>query len=294
MVGDGEVTLLQLAGRIILQAVEADAMRDRERAVRRELEASQLQLRRIYGAMACGVIAFSVDDGAVLEINDAALAILGTDRDTVTRLGMRGLWNSTTTPDGKALDPATTAQYAPALQSGQSWRDGEVLFTRPDGDLRWVRVDTVPLFDADGHLQQAVTSFVDITDHRLADQRLREGQERFRALLENALDLISIVDREGRYRYASPSYKTVLGYDPEALIDTPMFDTMEAAAAARLRERWPTMLANAATTRGAARIRHADGSWLLLDGYAQVALDNPAIDGVIYNARVVGAADPPV
>ena len=291
-VGESETTLLQLAGRIVLQALDADALRERERAFRHDLEASQEQLRRIYGAMACGVIAFNAD-GSVLDVNEAALTIMGTDRETVVQRGIAGLRDLATSTEGVALARARVPLLAPDSQEGRRWSGREVLFSRPDGERRSVQVDTVALFDADGRLQQAVASFVDITEHRRADQQLQESRERFRALLENALDLISIVDREGHYRYASPSYKTLLGYDPELLVGTPLFDSLLEADAARFRQAWPALIAGAGTKRGTLRVRDAGGSLVDLDGYMRVALDNPAIAGISFNGRALGAADSP-
>ncbi len=48
--------------------------------------------------------------------------------------------------------------------------------------------------------------------------------ERFRDLAEQALDLIAELDGEGRIRYANPSYESVLGYEPDRLLGTSIFD----------------------------------------------------------------------
>ena len=62
-------------------------------------------------------------------------------------------------------------------------------------------------------------------EHRkgqLAEEQLRRSEERFRSLIENASDLIAIVDREGSIHYASPSHVRVLGYRPEEMIGQAM------------------------------------------------------------------------
>ncbi|MSQ64058.1 MAG: PAS domain S-box protein, partial [Betaproteobacteria bacterium] len=45
---------------------------------------------------------------------------------------------------------------------------------------------------------------------RTAREDLREGERRYRLITENAADLVAMVDRDGRWRYASPSYGRVL------------------------------------------------------------------------------------
>lgn len=58
---------------------------------------------------------------------------------------------------------------------------------------------------------------------RWAEQLIRENEERFRALIENALDMITVLDSTGLISYSSPSTQRVLGYAPEALLDRTLF-----------------------------------------------------------------------
>jgi len=52
----------------------------------------------------------------------------------------------------------------------------------------------------------------------LAHERLLKSEEHFRSLIENASDIIMVLDEEGRIGYASPSARRLLGYTPEEMV----------------------------------------------------------------------------
>lgn len=60
----------------------------------------------------------------------------------------------------------------------------------------------------------------DVTERQRALQALEESELRFRMITENSSDLYSLTDSNGICVYASPAYKTVLGYKPERLLGT--------------------------------------------------------------------------
>jgi diguanylate cyclase (GGDEF)-like protein/PAS domain S-box-containing protein len=76
---------------------------------------------------------------------------------------------------------------------------------------------TVPLFDEKGNLQHILVTSKDIGEKVKAEQALQESEQKFRLITEHSSDLIRIVDEAGVIQYASPSHKTILGYEPEEL-----------------------------------------------------------------------------
>lgn len=60
---------------------------------------------------------------------------------------------------------------------------------------------------------------VEVDERKAAERALRASEERFRSLVQNSSDVISIVDADGAVRYHSESVRRVLGYDPAELVD---------------------------------------------------------------------------
>ncbi|MDF5738541.1 MULTISPECIES: GGDEF domain-containing response regulator [unclassified Nostoc] len=75
-----------------------------------------------------------------------------------------------------------------------------------------------PIKDDNGNIAGAVLVFQDITERKQILETLRHRQEEFKALVENAPDIISRFNTELRYVYVNPAIEKVTGISVETFI----------------------------------------------------------------------------
>lgn len=123
---------------------------------------------------------------------------------------------------------------------------------------------------------------------RSAEAALATTERRFRSLIENATDLTTIIGDGGIIDYASPAYQRAIGCAPESLLGTSIFDLVHAEDAGTLREAiGECASAGHHGTSVTVRLRNREGAWRTLVGTVRDLLEDPAIGGVVFNARDV-------
>lgn len=110
---------------------------------------------------------------------------------------------------------------------------------------------------------------------------LRLTESRWRAMTDNASDVIAVVDAEGVLRYVSPPVQRMLGVPPEELLGHDVIDRVHEDDRRTLRSR----LRGDSSGPISFRIRHANGSWRVLEAVGSGRHDDPAIRGLVLNIR---------
>jgi PAS domain S-box-containing protein len=120
------------------------------------------------------------------------------------------------------------------------------------------------------------------TERGRAREALERREEHYRSLIENSLDLISIVNVDGTIRYASPSHERVLGYRLDELVGQNTLGLVHPDDVARVR----TALLNANEPASLEfRCRHKDGTWRIIESFGRNLSHVPGVSGVVVNSR---------
>ena len=120
------------------------------------------------------------------------------------------------------------------------------------------------------------------------ERALQKSEARFRAVVENAPDIVAVVDEKGSVEYLSPSVEAMLGYTPEELLEDRLTKRLSSEEVHCLRnELTQVMLQPEAVITFSFALRHKDGELRHLSAKAKNLLGSPGIDGILLNIRDV-------
>ncbi len=116
----------------------------------------------------------------------------------------------------------------------------------------------------------------------------RRSEERFRALVQHASDVITVVAADGAIRYVSPAIARVLGYRAEERRATNVFDLLHPEDRDKaLAFREVTLARGESSASVEVRVRHRDGTWRYLEIVATDLRAHPDVGGIVLNSRDV-------
>jgi two-component system, cell cycle sensor histidine kinase and response regulator CckA len=118
---------------------------------------------------------------------------------------------------------------------------------------------------------------------------LARSEERFRALVENASDLVALVDAEGVCEFQSPSSRATLGYQPDEMVGRRLFDFVHPDDLERSLAAFRELIEGRRdpSFSGELRFRHKDGSWRMLEVKARLFADVAGRASYVFNSRDV-------
>lgn len=145
-----------------------------------------------------------------------------------------------------------------------------------------------PLVNTEG-VRYAVCGFArEITTRKEFEERLQESERRFRALIENSTDVVTLLAKDGTILYMSPSTERVLGFRPEELVGQNAFRYIVRQDVPSIKRDFDRLAEHPGNTVDAGyRVKHADGSFRFVEGHGVNMLDDPAVEAIVLNYRDV-------
>jgi len=211
--GRGQVVESDAAGPTRMIGVNFDVT-EQARAEQKVRE-SEARLRTLIDS-SIAFIAVLDDEGRIIDANAPLLEAGGLQRADVVGVP---LWRSAWWPASSDAERQLRSVFRRLrLQARTLVGRGESITL--EAELNFGRLGPRTLFlgffpsvDAEGNLRQIIMSGLDITDRKLAEERLRASEETFRTLVERSPFGIFVVDADFRLRLASKGGRNVFGGD---------------------------------------------------------------------------------
>ncbi|MDO8544585.1 MAG: PAS domain S-box protein [Opitutaceae bacterium] len=156
-------------------------------------------------------------------------------------------------------DDAYYANLWRTIAAGEVWH-GEVVNRRKDGSHYMEEMSITPVRETSGEITNFIAIKQDVTARREAECRLAESEERFRALVENSMELFIQARLDGMVIYASPNHGEITGWKASELIGTSVFERVHPVDL-------PQALGTMRQKEGQMEVRYRfkDGSWHWLE-----------------------------
>lgn len=195
-------------------------------------------------------------------------------------------------PDGKGLEllPAGAEESRCPLMIMTGFGDEQVAVeSLKAGALDYVVKLESSLRDMPRTAGRVLRQWENIVERKRMEIALAESEEKFRALIEKAGDLIVILDMSAVFRYLSPAVLDITGFSADDLIGKTPSEFLHHDDEESVYEILRQAMENSGITVPIPnfRIRHRDRRWVNLEGVVTNMQDVPGVKGIVLNCRDV-------
>ena len=176
-----------------------------------ELRNSELRYRTLIQNSPAGIYQADIN-GDILYSNDRLCNITGLDFKDMIGTG----WINGIHPDDKT---EVVQRWQTFVQTGGRWSLEYRQLNQKTGQVSWIYDEASELLNEEGKRIGFIGSVVELTEQKIAEEKLIKSEEKYRLLTENMKDVIWTLDTQTmRFTYMSPSIENLRGYTVEEVI----------------------------------------------------------------------------
>ncbi|GAB6270871.1 MAG: hypothetical protein STSR0003_07110 [Smithella sp.] len=221
-----------------------------------KLKEAEETYRNIFMNSQTGLFRTEIETGIMLEANDSLARFAGFEN-------REALLSSNFNIAERYVHPDARKKMLAIIKEQGQCDNYETQFRRNDGSVIWIRLSTKLVPDK-GWLEGVAE---DITAGKLAEDALRESEEKYRILFENASEAI-FVAQDGKVVFLNPTTAIVTGYSNKEFVSRPFVDFIHQDDRNMVMERYVRRLnGEDIPRRYSFRILHKNGGfrWVELD-----------------------------
>ncbi|SFF11570.1 PAS domain S-box protein [Flavobacterium xueshanense] len=140
----------------------------------------------------------------------------------------------------------------------------------------------------DNGVKLIIANLRDITEGKIAQDKIEQSEKRFRALVENNEGIITVLDKNLKALFRSPSSLRITGYSNEELKKISNKDYFHPDYIDYIDKEIQKTLENPGVPNPVLfRVQHKKGHHIWLEGVINNLLDNSSVNGIVSNLREV-------
>jgi PAS domain S-box-containing protein len=252
-------------------------MRNTERA----LFKANVELRRLFDVMEDVFFSVDKENNKVLLVSPSCVHLFGYTVEEFSN--DPDLWFAIVHDD----DKERVIEENRRLGKGEDCT-AEYRILRKNGEVRWVETRMTPTIGDNGLLVRIDGISSDITKRKEAQQALANSELKFRSLLENSNDAITVTSEELKFIFVTKSMSRMIGYTVEELTSTSVFDFIHPDDHVTVNSLVDMLHETPKTPiHFEIRFRVKDDGWIWVEGSVVNHLQGDIIRGYIANFRDV-------
>ncbi|TRO65090.1 PAS domain S-box protein [Christiangramia sabulilitoris] len=208
-----------------------------------------------------------------LKVNRAAIDLYGYSEEEFSGMTVRDLWEKR---EDKNIEQIISAKK-------ESFFQVKVKHLKKNGEAIYVNVNSNPVH-FDGH-KARVSLVRNVTDRIIAEEKLLQREQRFKALVQDGSDLISIVDENYNYFYNSPASKIMFGLHPWELNGSNFMDHIHKDDLKSLEDQLVLLEKQKRVQLPSYRVKRKGNGWRWVETIVTNLKSEPAIGGIVMNSR---------
>lgn len=155
-----------------------------------------------------------------------------------------------------------------------------------NGNIRWLETKISPSLDSSGKVTRIDGFTYDITARKEAEEKAENTELKFKLLIENSEDIITLMNRDRQIVYGSPSISKRLGYTLDEYYSLNPFDLIHPEDIQECLEKFDFALNNPGEAiYFTARVRKKDGEYIYTEGTRTNLFHIPEINALVTNFR---------
>ncbi|HEX3046163.1 MAG TPA: PAS domain S-box protein [Bacillota bacterium] len=185
-------------------------------AARYEAINEKNRLQAVMEALPVGV-AIIDNQGGNVHSNPSFEKIWGGPRPITREVGDYAAYQAWWVDSGRLVQPEEWASARAVLQ-GETVIGQFIKIQRFDGTFAYILNSAAPILDAHGQITGSAVAIQDITELKQAEDALREGEEEYRELVENANTIIIKMDKSGIITFFNDYAQRFFGYSGDEVL----------------------------------------------------------------------------